>query len=215
VNLSAGQAVSRSGTINANSTINYVVPGTQDQQLRASLNGEGVLLTVLGPDQNPVDNQANRVQRWQGTLPFNGDYTVQLRPVQGLPRSNYNLSLGLTNPAPPTTQPTTSPSPQVSYDTERLNFAEGQGTLQLADQTGPRTIKRYLINAQEGQQLAAEVQDGGVSLTIRDPNGQVIADASGVQFWQSQVLRAGNYTIDVIAQRPTPFKLSTSLQYPQ
>jgi serine/threonine-protein kinase len=96
-----------------------------------------------------------------------------------------------------------------------LNFAEGQGTLQLADQTGPRTIKRYLINAQEGQQLAAEVQDGGVSLTIRDPGGQVIADASGVQFWQSQVLRAGNYTIDVIAQRPTRFQLSTSLQYPQ
>ena len=215
VNLSAGQAVSRSGPINANSTINYIVPGTQDQQLRASLNGEGVLMTVLGPDQNPVDNQANRVQRWQGTLPFNGDYTVQLRPVQGLPRSNYNLSLGLTNPAPPTTQPTTSPSPQVSYNTERLNFAEGQGTLQLADETGPRTIKRYLLNAQEGQQLAVEVQDGGVSLTIRDPGGQVIPDASGVQFWQSQVLRAGNYTIDVIAQRPTRFQLSTSLQNAQ
>jgi serine/threonine-protein kinase len=214
VNLSAGQAVSRSGSINANSTINYIVPGTQEQQLRASLNGEGVLMTVLGPDQNPVDNQANRVPRWQGTLPFNGDYTIQLRPVQGLPRSNYNLSLGLTNPAPPTTPPTT-PSPQVSYDTERLNFAEGQGTLQPSDRTEPQNIKRYLINAQEGQQLSVDVQQGDVSLTIRDPNGRVIAEASGVKFWQSQILTAGDYKIDVIAQRPTNFQLNTSITYPQ
>lgn len=111
-----GQFVTKDGNVQADSTAEYIFGGEEEQQLTASLADEGVLMTILGPDGQPLD-RARRVQRWEGTLPFTGDYTIQLSPVQGLPESNYRLSLSLTSaPAPsptvsPTTSPTVSPTP--------------------------------------------------------------------------------------------------------
>jgi serine/threonine-protein kinase len=237
LNLPAGRAVSRTGSLKANTTINYIVPGQQDQRLTAYLAGEGALMTVLGPDQNPVGNRSRRVQQWEGALPFTGDYTIQLSPVQGLTDSDYNLTVSLANPTapttpptttlpttqpttPPTTQPTTSPttapttspttSPTQTFDPERLSFAAGQQTGQFAPKgrTSPQRIKRYIVNIQNGQTLAATVQQGDVSLDISSPNGQILQNASGVRFWQAPgPLTAGEYVIDVRTSQETDFTL--------
>lgn len=59
-----------------------------------------------------MDSAAERVPRWQGTLPASGTYTIQLRPVQGVQNSNYSLEVSLSALAPePTPDPTPEPTP--------------------------------------------------------------------------------------------------------
>ena len=47
-------------------------------------------------------------------------------------------------------------------------------------------IKRYIINAQEGQILTVRVLDsqGPVAFDVLMPGGELVADAAGLQSWQ-------------------------------
>lgn len=208
LNVTPGTPVAEAGTLRANSTANYVVRSTQGQQLSATLNSEGVLMTVIGPDGNILRN-GRRVTQWQGALPSTGDYTLQLRPVQGLQESDYRLALNLTETQEPTPTPTSSP--QRTYQTRRVSFPDGQGRVTLNGTTSPQRIQRYVANLQEGQQLSINVPEGsGVSLEIRDPNGQVLD--SGVVSWQGDVPIAGDYRVDVIANQQTDFNLDMAVE---
>jgi serine/threonine-protein kinase len=213
--LSPDRTISESGTVRANATVNYIIRGEQDQRLAAAIPSEGVLMTVLGPDRKPVGNRARRVQQWQGTLPFTGNYTIQLSPVQGLSESNYTLELSLADPTQPKPKPSPSASPSPSespiaeYEAEPIKLSAGQ--LELAGQSTPTKVKRYLINLQQKQELAVQVpKDSNVSLDIRDPKGQILE--AGVKFWKAPVPISGEYKIDVIAsEKPTNFKLNVSV----
>ena len=214
--LSPGQAVSRSGTLTSSSTVTYIIPADQGQRLRASLASEGVLMSILGPDENPVNNQANRVTQWQGRLPFTGDYTVRLSPVKGLQRSDYRVSLSLlAPPASPSPSPSASPSPSPSpstkpqYDTESINLTVGQ-PLDLLGQTSPQLIKRYVVRVPTNQVMTVNLVEGDVSLNVQYPNGQVERNASGVKF-----LLPGEYRVDVLAQQQTSFRLNIGVQNAQ
>ncbi|MBD0344154.1 MAG: serine/threonine protein kinase [Coleofasciculus sp. Co-bin14] len=221
LDLDVGQAITRAGNLKANTTVSYIFSGEQGQRLRASIAGEGALMTLVGPDESPVNNQARRVTQWQGRLPFTGDYTIQLSPVKGLQGSDYKLALSLTAPPKPSPSPTTttSPSPSPSptgspgYDTESISVpTAGSNPLALVGQSSPQKIKRYQVNVQQGQQFQVAVKDGNVAVDIRDPNGQVIE--AGVKFWSSPAPAAssGQYQVDVIAQNqnPTSYTLNIS-----
>ncbi|HBL58056.1 MAG TPA: serine/threonine protein kinase [Cyanobacteria bacterium UBA8803] len=212
LSVAPGKPFSREGNLRENTTANYIIPGKQDQQLRAFIPSEGVLMTILGPDGQPVDNQATRVQQWQGKLPFTGDYTIQMRTVKGVPQSDYELRLNLTESPKPT--PTDSPPPSPSYDTQRVNFPSGESAIQFDGQTTPQKIKRYVVSLQPGQQLTAEVIEGNVTLDIRNPDGELVPDASGIKFWKAQFPNGGDYLIDVIAQKQANFTLSVSKNAP-
>lgn len=84
------------------------------------------MLTVLGPNQKPIEEGARRVTRYQGTLPFSGEYTVQLSPVQGVVESNYKLDLRLENPVEPIPSPTLTPLPTLTpaptVEVESISF---------------------------------------------------------------------------------------------
>lgn len=210
LNLVPNESTSVESSLKADSTVNYTFRGEQGQQLSASLENESVLLTVLAPNQEPIDANAVRVTRYQGTLPLSGEYTIQLIPVQGIPESNYKLNLGLENPLAPTPAPSQTPlssTPTVEVPTvesESINFPEGKSATQISGQTrGRAQIKRYLVNVQEGQQLSVAVTKGAVTLDIRDPNGQLLEDASRLLNWQGGVPRSGDYQIDVV---PIPNK---------
>lgn len=210
LNLVPNESTSVESSLKADSTINYTFRGEQGQQLSASLENESVLLTVLAPNQEPIDANAVRVTRYQGTLPFTGEYTIQLSPVEGISASNYKLNLGLENPLAPTPTPSQTPfssTPTVEVPTvesESISFSEGKSATQISGQTrGRQQIKRYLVNVQEGQQLSVAVTKGAVTLDIRDPNGQLLEDASRLLNWQGEVPRSGDYQIDVV---PIPNK---------
>ncbi len=237
VSVLPGQTVVRKGTIKANSTIDYIVRGEQGQRFNTFLsNSEGVLMTVLGPDQNPVSNRAKRTLGWKGTLPFTGNYIVQLSPIKGLTQANYNLSISLgkletspTSPSPttepttePTIEPTTTPPPTITpspssspgapgYDIERLRLRSGEKSFLAVGQTRPNKIKRYLINVQKGQALKVGIQSGAVSLDIRYADGSPVPDASGILSWNQPLPKSGLYKIDVIANEPTKFILNFGL----
>lgn len=110
LNLAVGDAEVLEGNLQENQTINYVVSAEAGQQFYASVSGEGVLLTLIGPDQQPI-NQAGAVSLWQGTLPTTGDYTVILKPIPGLPKTDYKLELTLINSLPPIAVPEPEPEP--------------------------------------------------------------------------------------------------------
>jgi serine/threonine-protein kinase len=216
LSLVPGETTSVESSLKANATVNYTFSGEQGQQLSATLAEEGVLLTVLGPNQKPIEEGARRVTRYQGTLPFSGEYTVQLSPVQGVVESNYKLDLRLENPVEPTPTPTLTPLPTLTpaptVEVESISFPPGETAVQVSGTTGPQQIKRYLVNLQEGQQLSVAVDQGAVTLTIRDPNGQPFEDASNLLNWQARVPQTGNYQIDVVANQDqnTDFTLNVS-----
>lgn len=215
LSLNPGQSLTRSGTIKSNSTYNYILNGVQNERLSTSIvGGEGVLMTVLAPDQNPVSDQAVRVQRWEGVLPLTGQYTIQLRPVKGVSNSDFKLTISSEKPPTPkpTPTPTTTPTQPIRYIPESVTLPGGVGTQQLIGRTGPRQVKRYLINVKKGQNLSVQVpQAVDASVDVRTPNGKLIPDASGAKAWQSKVSVDGDYIIDVIASKRTDFTLNVTV----
>ena len=221
LNLVTGETTSVESSLKADSTVNYTFKAEQGQQLSASLEKEGVLITILAPSQLPIGQEAVRVTRYQGTLPTSGEYTIRLSPVEGVVESNYKLSLSLENPPASTPTPTPSessaPSPSVelpTVETESISFDNDQ-TTEVSGRTGGRQqIKRYQVNVEEGNQLSVTVTKGAVTLDIRDPNGQLLEDASRLLNWQGQVAKSGEYQIDVvpIPDKEIDFSLEVSVK---
>jgi serine/threonine-protein kinase len=209
LNLVPGSSTTVESILKANTSVNYTFNGEQGQQLTATLAEEGVLLTVLGPDGTPIDREAVQVSRYQGTLLLTGQYTVQLSSVQGIDENRYKLTLDLESAAVPsptaTLTPTPDPRPSVvvpTVETESLEL-DGETETRVSGATQPQQIKRYLVNVEQGQQLSIAVTKGAVTVDIRDPDGQLLENASRLLNWQGEVSRSGNYQIDVI---PIPKK---------
>ncbi len=228
LNVTTGEATGVEGSLKVNETINYIFSGEQGQQLSVNLAEEGVLLTVLGPNQEPIDEGAQRVTRYEGTLPNTGEYAIVLSPVQGVAESNYQLNLRLENPlrqtptpqeadgTPSPQQADGTPSPQEAtptVDVESINFKPGETATQVSGQVRPHQIKHYRFNFQEGQLLFVAVIQGAVTLIIRYPDGRLVEDAFNVRNWQGQVPSGGDYQIDVIAihEQVTDFSLDVSV----
>ncbi|KAB8317213.1 serine/threonine protein kinase [Tolypothrix campylonemoides VB511288] len=107
LNFGTSNTANVEGNLKANQTIEYTFSGEEGQQLTVLLAEKGsVLLSVLAPNQEPIDNAAREFSFYQGTLPFTGRYTIQVRPVPELPQSNYSFSVGLENPVQPIPTPT-------------------------------------------------------------------------------------------------------------
>ncbi|MBW4592294.1 MAG: serine/threonine protein kinase [Brasilonema angustatum HA4187-MV1] len=112
LNFGRSNTANADGIIKANEIDQYIFIGTKGQQLTVLLTQQGsVLLSVLDANQEPIDNAAKDFSFYQGTLPFAGKYTVQVRPVPGQPQSNYSFSLGLENPVRRRSNSTATPTP--------------------------------------------------------------------------------------------------------
>ncbi|MFB2893685.1 protein kinase [Aerosakkonemataceae cyanobacterium BLCC-F50] len=221
-----GETLIAEDKLKYNATINYIISGTQGQKLSALLTKEGVLMTVFAPNGETVDNQSRRVTRWSGTLPYNGDYTIELGTVKGVSESNYKLELFLTNAEPtPTPSPIETPTPgstpiptetpgaNILIDAELINFPDGgMGTQILSDRTSPARIKRYLLNLQPGQVVSARVLSGNATLDIRYPNGELVENATGLGEWESKIDRAGEYKIDIKTNQDSVFSLDITVK---
>jgi serine/threonine-protein kinase len=219
-----GQDRTVTGSLRSNETINYRFQAEAGQVLMARIRGEGVLLSVLDAQGRPVDDSAERVQTWQGTLPATGDYTIQLRPVQGLAKSDFELEVSLSEvpeptptptvePPPPTPTPTVEPPPEPNVTEQRVQFSPGETSVQVSGQVSERRIRRYVINASAGQVMTLDLPSvtGPVTLDVRFPNGEMIPDASRVLSWQGQLPEGGDYMVDVSAPRPSDYTLRISV----
>ena len=241
--LGAGDSRTISGNLQTNETINYTLRAESGQVLKAQLNGEGVLMTVLTPSGQAADAKAQRVLGWQGTLQESGDYVIQLRPVQGLAESDYALTVSLADQAPeptptpepttpeptpeptsipevvptpnpqPTPEPTPEPTPSPEVLEQRVQIPSGQTSVQVTGQVGPERIRRYVVNAQQGQTMRIDLPHvtGPVTLDVRFPGGEQIPGAARVLSWQGQLPVGGDYMIDVKCSRPAEYTVSISV----
>lgn len=223
-----GETLIAEDKLTFNATINYIFSGVQGQKLSALLTQEGVLMTVLSPNGETVDNQSRRVTRWEGTLPDSGDYTIQLGTVKGVSKSDYKLELLLTNPEPiPTPTPLETPTPElvptptptdnslanILIDAEPVNFPDGGiGTQILSDRSSPERIKRYLLNLQPGQVVSVRVLSGDATLDIRYPNDRLVENATGLGEWESKIDRPGEYKVDIKANQESVFSVDITVR---
>ncbi len=112
LNFGASHATNLERDLKENQTIYYIFNADKGQKLTALFVQEsGVLLTVLGPNRKPIDNTAKDVKFYQGSLPSAGLYTIQVTPIAGFSRTNYNLNVGLENQETPTPTPTPTLTP--------------------------------------------------------------------------------------------------------
>jgi serine/threonine-protein kinase len=212
--LPTGEQKTVEGTLASNESIVYTLLASQGQALTATLEGEGVVMSVLTPDRQPVDNQAERVLSWEGALTRNGDYAIRLSPVRGVFETDYKLTVRLDAIAPspePSPEPSPSLPPEPEVDVQVLTPSDPNG-VQISDQASETRIKRYLVNAQPEQVLKAELLQGAVTLNVRYPDGRPVENASGVVTWNARVFEGGEYQIDVIATQPTDFTLNVTVQ---
>jgi hypothetical protein len=97
-------------TLKVNQIMRYTFFGQQGDKLTAFVDpGSSVLLTVLSPNQQPIDPKTQQVTAYQGTLLVTGRYIIELTLVSGVAESNYNLNVALEKPVKPT--PTETPIP--------------------------------------------------------------------------------------------------------
>ncbi|MEH2379064.1 MAG: serine/threonine-protein kinase [Nostoc sp.] len=83
-------------TLKTNQIIRYTFFGQEGDKLTAFIDpGSSVLLTVLSPNQQPINNNAQQVTSYESTLLVTGRYTIELTLVSGVAESNYNLNVAL------------------------------------------------------------------------------------------------------------------------
>jgi serine/threonine protein kinase len=217
MDLAPGKSDFRKGTLLANQTLNIVIPGQQGDRLRVALKDkEGVLFTVLAPNNEPVDDRAKRVPIWEGELPFTGDYTVQLKTTQGLAKGDFNLDVSrqaAVAPPSPSPSPVTTPSPdgKVTLQVERA-LAANETSKVLTGQINPSIVRRYLVNTQAGQTLSTKLTQGSAVLKIYYPDGRPIEDLDPKAVsWSGQLPKGGDYQIDVVTAQDTDFRLEITL----
>ncbi len=218
------------GSMRGGDTVNYPFSAEAGQPLNVALAEEGVLLSVLGSDGRPVARSANRVAQWEGELEDDGEYTIQLSPVRGVASSDYRLEVTLGEPPAPAPEPTREPTPEptreptpeptreptpepppaeLDVQSQRVTFPSGSNSLRVANNVGPNQIKRYLVNAQEGQILTVTIieSQGGVTFDVVAPSGQLVADAARLQLWSGFLPVGGDYSIDVQSSQFSEFTL--------
>lgn len=209
LNLVPGEAVNVEGTLTANTTASYLFSGEQGQPFTVDLaQFEGVLFSIVGPNQEPIDERANRVTRYEGTLPATGEYAIVLNPVQGVDSdTKYRLNVRLDSLVAPI------PTPTPTVDVETITLSPGDPPSQVSASVTPLQSKRYLVDVEEGQILRVGVQQGAVALDIRSPNGELLENAAKVPSWEGIAPTSGAYQVDVVAaeDRETEFILDISL----
>ncbi|MGB3291388.1 MAG: serine/threonine-protein kinase [Phormidesmis sp.] len=210
------------GNMRQGDTVNYPLTAQAGQTLTVEQLEEGVLLSVLGPDGSPISTQADRVVRWEGVLPENGQYKIRLSPVRGVSSSDYRLDATLSplpepEPEPEPTdlpvnpRPTESSRPvQPEVRSQRVSFPSGSDGVLLANGVGPGTIRRYVVNAREGQIMTVQItgsSPGQATFDVLLPGGEMIPDASGIVYWEGFLPVGGDYSVDVSADQRAEFTL--------
>ncbi|MBD2446058.1 serine/threonine protein kinase [Nostoc sp. FACHB-152] len=126
LNLGEANTVTVEDSLQANQVIQYTFFAKAEAKLTTALEqGNGIALTVLSPNRQPIDTSAQQVTSYTGILPNSGRYTIELALAPGVSESDYNLRVAVENPlAPtPTFTPTPTPTPTLTpTPTPTLDF---------------------------------------------------------------------------------------------
>ena len=214
LDITPGKPTSRSGKLTATQTLTLNFAAKQGQTLDAAISGEGVLMTLSRPDGQLLD-RAKRVPSWLGELPLTGDYSIQLKTVRDVEKSDYKVDLKLTDPVkqtpPPTPTPPPSPTPTpISGNVERVLFLPNTTTSVMTGSANGGPVKRYVIEAKAGQSMEITLQ--GAKFNVIGPSGNPVPDASNRSAWRGLQLPPGDYQVEIVTTTPTNYSLSVTVQ---
>jgi ribosomal protein S11 len=192
-----GTSATVSGQVDGTTVDTYLLNARAGQYMQVAVASPGgnVYLTVVSPFGSPLARAQNGAQSFVGTLPENGDYTLQVSAPSGTPLTNYTLSVSVTGSAIPPTQ-----QGPVAGSTERINFAPGGTSAQVNGQVGGYVVNYYLVNAQAGQLMQASVTSPGnnVFMTVAAPSGAILASApAGAKSYTGTLTESGDYTLRI------------------
>jgi hypothetical protein len=197
------------------SVSHYLASGSDRYTLQASAGqlasftisspNQNVLLTLVGPDGNPLITSESGASTWSGVLPKDGNYTVEA--VDTGDPAQYNLNVSI--------QPSNS-NHQVRNQGE-IQFQSG-ATSAVENNYLPAQgdSDRYTFTASAGQsaQINLSSSNDRVLFTITGPNQESLVQyQNGVTDWSGTLPDNGTYTINVIADdAPTQYNLSLNIQ---
>jgi serine/threonine protein kinase len=105
-------ALVKEGAIKENNPVVYQLSLQQGQKLSARLEGDAQM-SILAATKDPIDFRARKINQWQGDIPANGDYYVEVSTPAGVSNVNYKLTLSnnLPSPSPVSTTGAVPPLP--------------------------------------------------------------------------------------------------------
>ncbi|MEM9804185.1 MAG: serine/threonine-protein kinase [Cyanobacteria bacterium P01_D01_bin.56] len=159
--LAPGDQKTVEGGINQGDTISYRFEGQAGQTFSTSLDGEGVVLSVLDAEGNEL-RRGRRVSDWQGELPEDGRYAVQILTTRGTEQGTYKLSLGLA---------TAAEELEERGEDGGTDTPEGQ-LPENAPQTGDEGSQQQDGAAPDSGEQSEEVQEQILSQRIQFPEGE-------------------------------------------
>ena len=225
----AGTTTIAEGNLQANEIQYYLIDAEADDRFSLFITGDGVLMTILTPEGEPIGDRATDISVWEGAFPTAGEYAIVVTPIRGLSETDYQLDIDLErvvasvpdlnpNPIPvpeetaePILEPTPEPTPNPIINTETVRFAAGTTEQEINSRTDVGYIQRYALRVRQGQLMQAKVIEGNVTLNIRYPSGDLIEEAYELVFWEGEAAEDGVYSIDVIATETASFSLNLSV----
>lgn len=95
VSLRENENIIQSGSLEKDRGVAYEIFVSEGQRLNfAVIRGE-VAVSLLGRNREVVYSQATNTRLWQGTLPKAGVYTLEVKLVNGVAASEYELEMGV------------------------------------------------------------------------------------------------------------------------
>jgi len=141
----------------------------------------------------PINIAAAQTQSWTGQLPAEDEYSIQ---VTG--KGDYSLEVVIT--------PLSRPSQE---QIERINLAQGNHATTVTGQINSNQVRRYLLQAKQGQLLRIKLLEGQIKFRAIAPTGQPIIYNSieNQKEWQDRLPQAGDYVIELTTQKSNTYAL--------
>ncbi len=186
-----------SGQINTNcfNTYKLHVQAGQSMQLGVTSPASNVYLTLVSPGGSPLARAQNGAQGFNGNVPEDGTYVVEISTPAGTPTTSYTVTVAI------------APVAQSAPGTQRIQFAAGAVSAQVSGQVSGTVSRNYVLNARAGQhmQLALSWAGSPVYLTLVSPGGSPLARAqAGAQGFDGTLPENGDYSISISAPIGTP-----------
>lgn len=173
------------GQLPANGIATYIVGAQagQNMQLSLSSNSNSARIAVMSPTGVPLPPQRGNPEGtyWQGNLPTNGNYVIQVLAGNAAPTANY--SLDITIPV-------------------RIQFAPGAISASVNGTTSDGRIVTYLLKASGGQtmtvNLVAPANSAGITIYGLDDGQPLVRSQSGATSFTGQLPATQDYVIQVV-----------------
>ena len=97
---SGSTSATESGTLTMFGKTTYLVAASKDQTMTVTLTAPAgeIAMGIYDPNGNMLLNLADLSLTWNGSLPADGDYRIELSGATGIANKNYSLTVELTTP---------------------------------------------------------------------------------------------------------------------